>query len=215
MNIQAYNNSLNFQAHKVANISAVVKNRTVSDMDIYLLERSDRVFLDKLQEKIDYRKLFPKLTEFLQHRWQKVFNYCIDSAQDSDNRTYVAFQDNKPCAIMTYTPDSSYFLEGICSIPQKQGQKVPFAGMALLYQLFRDANEECASGISLEAVTDGPYDVIKKYESIGFKQEKAVDSKVKMNCRKYKIKEQLKEFPYLFNYTKTSSENISLKEFLD
>ncbi len=209
------NNSLNFQAYKVANISATAKGRTISDMEIYLLERSDRVFLDKLKQKTKYKSLFPKLTEFLQRRWQKVFDYCIACAHDSDNRTYVAFQDKKPCAIMTYTPDSSFFLEGICSIPQSPNKKVPFAGSALLYQLYKDAERDEVSGIRLEGVTNGPFDVIKKYESIGFTQEKAADSKVKMNCRKYRIKEQLKEFPFQMEYKPLEKEIVNLEQFID
>lgn len=216
MNIQSCNNSsINFQAYKVANISAFVKNRTVSSMDIYALDRSDRAFLNKLKAKVQYNKLFPKLTEFLQRRWQKVFDYCIACAHDPNNRTYVAMQDDKPCAIMTYTPNSTFFLEGICSIPHSANKKVPFAGSALLYQLFKDAEKDGVSGISLEAVTNGPFDVISKYESIGFTQEKAANSKVTMNCRKYKIKEQLKEFPFLFEYTPLKKEIVSLDEFLD
>lgn len=216
MNIQSTNNnSLNFQAYKVANIKASAKNRLVSDFDIFQLERSDRVFLDKLQAKTKYKNLFPKLTDFLQRRWQKVFDYCIACAHDPDNRTYVAMQNGKPCSIMTYTPESPYFLEGICSIPNEPNKKVPFAGSALLYQLFKDAVENNASGISLEAVTNGPYDVISKYESVGFTQEKDVDSRIKMNCRKYKVKEQLKEFQFQMEYTPLKSEHVSLEEYLD
>lgn len=216
MNIQVNNNNyLNFQAYKIANISTPIRSRAVSDMDIYLLDRSDRSFLNKLEERVNYRNLFPKLTDFLQRRWQKVFKYCIECAHDTDNRTYIAVHNDMPCSIMTYTPGSSFFLEGICSIPQEKNKKVPFAGMALLYQLFKDADEHYASGISLEAITNGPFDVVKKYESIGFTQEDAINSKIKMNCRKYKIKEQLKEFPFLMDYKKLEPEKCSMEQFLD
>lgn len=216
MNIQSFNTSPNFQAHKIANIVANEKGRIVSNMDIYRIERSDMLFLEKLKTKTNFKTLCPKLTEFLQKRWQRVFEYCIGCAHDSENRTYIAVQDDKPCGILTYTPNSTYFLEGICSIPQNKGKKVPFAGSALFYQIFKDAEQDSASGIELKAITNGPFDVIKKYEKLGFKQEKNADilSFIKMSCGKYKIKEQLKELPYRFDYTAIEDNSVSLDNLL-
>lgn len=214
MRIQSQSNT-NFQAYKIARVSTELKGRGVSDIDICLLTREDRNFLNKLEKKIDYRTLFPKLSLALQRRWQKVLAYCIACAHDPDNRTYVALHDGKPCGIMTYTEDSSFYLEGLCAIPQEKNKKVPFTGDTLLYQLFKDAFAAGASDIKLKAVTDGPFDVVKKYESRGFKKNPASQTYTEMRCNKHKIKEQLEEYPYTLDYTELEPEKINLDDTLD
>lgn len=214
MKIQSQNN-VNFQAYKIARVSTELKGRGLSDIDICILTREDRTFLDKLEKKVDYKKLFPKLSEALQRRWQKVLTYCIACAHDPDNKTYVALHDGKPCGIMTYTEGNSFYLEGLCAIPQEKNKKVPFTGDTLLFQLFRDAFNFGASDIKLKAVTDGPFDVVKKYEARGFKKNPASQIYTEMRCNKHKIKEQLEEYPFTLDYTELEPEKIKLDDTLD
>ena len=214
MKINSQNNT-NFQAYKIARVTTELKGRDVSDIEIYRLTRDDRTFLNKLEKQIDYTKLFPKLTAALQRRWQKVLTYCIACAHDPDNKSYIALHKGKPCGIMTYTEDSSFYLEGLCAIPQEKNKKVPFTGDTLLYQLFRDAFAYGASDIKLKAVTDGPFDVVKKYESRGFKKNPASVQYTEMRCNKHKIKEQLEEFPFTLEYEELEPENIKLDDTLD
>ncbi len=214
MKIQSQNN-INFQAYKIARVTTEIKGRGKSDIDICILTREDRTFLDKLGKKVDYKKLFPKLSEVLQRRWQKVLDYCIACAHDPDNKTYVALHDGKPCGIMTYTEGNSFYLEGLCAIPQEKNKKIPFTGDTLLFQLFKDAPDFGASDIQLKAVTDGPFNVVKKYESRGFKKNPSSVNYTEMRCNKHKIKEQLKEFPFNFDYTPLESEKIKLDDTLD
>lgn len=219
MKIQPLNpnipNNTNFKASKIARISTELKGRGISEIDIYSIDRDDYSFLKKLAKRIDYKKLFPKLTEQLQARWQKVFNYCIECATSPENTTYIAIHNNKPCGILTSYQDRAFSLDGLCTIPQKTNQKVPFVGTSLIFQLFKDAERAGASEINLDAVTDGPFDVVTKYEKLGFKKDPTSVQYAKMRCNKHKIKEQLRELPFKHTYTKLDGERVYLEDFLD
>lgn len=204
-----------FKAVKIANTqNCVGKLRT--NIEIYKLELEDRKFLQKLAEKTDYKKLCPKLSEVLQERWQKVFNYCIMKAFNLENTTYVAFHDNKPCGILTYCDDgSSLYLDGICRIPDKNEKKIPFVGQTLFLQIFKDAEKKQSKEIKLDAIQDGPFNVVEKYEALGFKKDPTTFPYTEMVCKKYKIKEQLKELPFTISYKNASQERINLERTLD
>lgn len=217
MNLQSVNNykSPNFEAYKIARVTASLKNQRTSDIDIFALTRSDKTFLDKLEKQVNYKKLFPKLCESLQKRWQKVFQYCVACAHDPDNRTYVAMHNNKPCGIMVYVPSNSLYLEGLCSIPQEPNKKIPFVGDTLLYQLFTDAKISESAEIRLKAVTDGPFDVVKKYEARGFKKDPTTVPYSEMCCNKYKIKEQLNDNFSHLKYESLDPETAFLDDTVD
>ena len=208
------NNYPNFKAIKVAE----VKGSVVSNMpkfDIYKLEDRDRTFLCDLKRSVKFKDYFSKMSDDLIARWQKIFNYCMDTAISNDNITYLAFWGKHPCGVMTYQNESPIILDGVCSIPVEKDKKLPFVGKALFYQLFKDAKDADTKGIRLKAVTDGPYDVAKKYEEMGFKREFSDDMEyIDMSCNKHKIKEQLKEFPYEIDYWECDGEKVNLTDLL-
>lgn len=213
MNINISQNSptTNFKATKIATAKAAM-GRTVSEFEIYKLGRSDQNFIEKLSNKVNFVERCKNFSSNLAKRWQKIFNYCIEKSKENDNITYVTLSNNKPCGIMTYSYDGySLYLNGICSIPDRNGNKTPFCGQTLFYQLFKDAQEDGAKSIKLDAVQDGPFDVISKYEKLGFKKDPTTIPYTRMICGKYKIKEQLKELPFLVNYSKSSPERTNLE----
>ena len=170
----------------------------------------DKKFLKEL-EKIDYKKLCSNLRPELQERWQKVFNYSLNSALDGDHTTYIAFESKTPCGILTFIEDSSFFLDAICAIPNKQGKKTNLVGKTLFYQIFKDANRENANSIELKAINDGPFNVIDKYSKLGFKTEQhATDEYTPMRCSKHTIKQQLKELPFEIDYEELKPERVNL-----
>lgn len=197
----------NFKAIKVATIKNLVMERA-PDIEIYQLRLEDYGFLQKLNSVIDYKKLCPKLAKSLQERWDNVFHYCIFKAFSFGNLTYLAVKNNIPCGILTYNENKGIYLDGICSIPNKKGEKTHLAGKALFYQLFKDAESKHVKDIRLDAITDGPFDVIKKYENLGFKNigYKVSENKTlyaEMVCNKEKIKKQLKQLPTEIAYEET------------
>ena len=200
------NTNTNFKAIKIATL----KNRVMennANIDIYQIRSEDFGFIQKMNSKINFKKLCTNLTKDMQERWERVFLYCTSKAMKFGNITYLALSENKPCGILTYFHDREFYLDGICAIPNKEGQKTHLAGKGLFYQLFKDAEEADVRGIKLDAITDGPFNVIKKYENLGFKNLGYKTSEndtlyAEMSCNKHKIKAQLKELPFEIEYEK-------------
>jgi len=215
MKISSSNYSTQFKAHKVATTKNTI-GKVVTNIDIYKLGREDASFLKKLADSIDFKKLFPKLNEYALDRWNNIFRYCISGALSNINTSYIAFSDNKPCGILTYYPDrNNLFLDGICSIPTQINQKVNLVGKTLFYQIFKDAQENNAKGIVLSAVNNGPFNVVNKYEELGFKKDPTTYPYTKMFCNKHKIADQLKELPFSIQYKTTKDEKINLNNLMN
>ncbi len=218
MKINPINNTVspNFKAVKVAQTKNILID-SAPVIDLYKLHKSDRPFLKKLSEQVKYKKLMPYLSESLQKRWQKIFDYCITKAFLQDNNSYVAVSNNKVCGIMTYQYDNKNILnlDGICSIPIDTNKKVKQLRRAMFYQLFKDAQASDARGIKLEAVIDGPFDVVSMYEDLGFKQNMNSSKYVSMTCNKHKILYQLKELPFFVDYIESDDkEPVNLMQYL-
>ena len=193
----------NFGAIRVAKTANVVNNLT-TQIDLFKIYRGDRPFLQKLAEKVDYRKLAPYLAQDMQQRWQKILNYCITRAFNESNSSYVSVSKDKICGIMTYSKDNNIInLDCICSIPLSKAERVKQFKKTMFYQLFRDANDTDARGIHLDAVTDGPFELVSKYEELGFKEDKKPSKYISMFCNKHKIAEQLRELPFDIEYHET------------
>lgn len=216
--MQVYNNtnySLNFKATKVATTYNYVRGNT--SIDVFRLSTEDKKFLDKLLEKISIKNLCPKLSESVQSRWQKVFDYCIQEAKENLSQSYIAITNGKPCGILTYRDDGmrNNFLSGVCSIPNPNGKKTPLAGHTLLYQIFKDSSEQSPQrGIVLEAIHNGPVDVVKKYEDIGFTQIAEIEDYTVMSCNKFKVTNELKNFEKQIEYESVEPEKVNLESLL-
>ena len=211
---QPYNS--NFKATKVANTKAFIKSEEIVN-GIYRLDAKDKPFIESLGRKIDITERCKQMASNFALRWQKVLNYCLDVAYgSSENVSYVAINNNKPCGIMTYFEDSTFFLDGICAIPDENGKKVPNIGKSLFYQLFLDAKKYGAKGIKLDAITDGPVNVIEKYKQLGFKDDHIFNKGyVQMSCNKHRINDQLKELPFEIDYIESIAEKTDLRSFLN
>lgn len=208
-------NLTSFKATKVATTKNLLHG-VATEIELYKLGKEDKRFLQEWMKKVDFKKLCPNLPETLQARWQKVFNYCISQAEDIDHTSYVAISDNKPCGILTFIEDSTYYLDGICSVPNELGKKVNLVGKTLFYQIFKNAHEDNAKGIDLKAINDGPFDVVDKYEKLGFKREHCpTDEYTKMHCNKHRMAAELKEFPFEIDYEEVEPEKVNLNQFLD
>lgn len=217
MNINSIqtNKNLNFKALKIAETRNFLGNKAVQ-IDLYRLGREDRLFLRKWAEKTDFFQLFPKLDLLALDRWENIFKYCITSAFESENTSYIAMHNNKPCGILTYLKaGNSFYLDGICSIPIEINRKVKNVGKTLFYQIFKDAQEAGARDITLDAVKNGPFNVIEKYEKLKFKKDPTTHPYTKMVCNKHKIAEQLKEFPYEIDYNEIKPFKTDLLQYID
>lgn len=213
INLYTPNYNTNFQAIKVAKTTNL---KTGAEIDIYKLGKEDSDFLQKLFSNIQIERRCTDLTEIQKARWQNIFNYCISNAGKNGNVNYVATKNHRACCIMTYSQDgNSLFLDAISAIPDNQGKRTPFAGQTLFLQLFKDALVKKAKSVKLDAVQDGPFDVISKYEKLGFKKDPTTPIYTAMVCNKYKIEEQLKKLSSFINYQKTSSEKINLEHTID
>lgn len=204
-----------FKAVKVAKTYNMLKNFP-TDIDIYKIGTEDKSFIENLDKKINISKLFPKLQSEKSARWQQVFMYCIQRVLSGENESYVAIHDNKPCGIVTYKDNRTMIVDGICSIPTEINKKVPGVGKTLFYQVFKDALEAKAEGINLNAVVDGPFDTVKMYSQIGFKEKIPMEYSgyQPMSCNKYSIPKEINKLAEYINYTAAEYEKTDLNQFL-
>ena len=203
MLIQYNNNTPNFGALHVANCGKI---------KIYkLTDSSDMKFIKLLRDNIDMSKLMPNLTRDEYLRWHEMLEYAVDNAQKSGNSTYIEAINNKPCGIITYTPGSVTKLDCICTWPIEFGQKVKLAGQTLFYQVFQDFQKIKGKRIKLDAITNGPFDTIKKYQNLGFVATSNVHpTKIEMETSASKVKEICKRLSQLLDYKEVKHEKVNL-----
>ncbi len=216
------NNSIRYQPQFKAIRIAQVKNylgNTETIIDLYKLtnSQSDLKFINniKYNKLFDFKHLCSQMHSFDQTRWRRIFDYCIAKIESGDN-AYIAVSENRPCGIMAFFEDKNITLDGICAIPKKNGKKVPLTGKTLFLQLFREAKSKNVKNISLEAVEDGPYNVIKKYEELGFKKQNGeYQGYTSMVSNKYNSNIQIKNLSKELDYIKTEPEKTDLNTFID
>ena len=67
----------------------------------------------------------------------------------------------------------------------------------------------------LNAIHNGPVDVVKKYKSLGFTEITANDGYTAMACNKFKVTEQINNFKRNIEYEEIEPEQVNLEEYLD
>lgn len=203
----------NFGAIKVATATNYVKGME-SPIDIYQLTKKDGEFIDFLEQSTDFHTIATNLRKDMQERWQKVFHYCIEEIKDGYNQNYVAIAKNKPCGILTYYANgSSSYLDGVCKIPTLE-ENIHLTGKTLILKFLKAAQSANSKTIHLDAVKDGPFDVISMYEKLGFKKVFHAQDNGKyqsMEINKFKLKEQIKELEKFIKYKEESnSDEVNL-----
>lgn len=207
----AQQKNIQFGALKIATI----KNSGRNTIDIYKLTEKDDDFIDFLDSTTDYNKIAPDLPEDMRARWQKIFHYCIEEIRDGFNQNFVAISNKKPCGILTgYCNETSSYLDGVCKIPSEENKNLRNAGKSLILHFLKTAQKANSKTISLDAVKDGPFDVISMYEKLNFKKVFPAEDSGKyqpMEMNKYKLKEQIKSLESKFNYKEEKSrEEVNL-----
>jgi len=210
MQIQSFNqNNPNFTALHIAN---------AGELKLYkITSLADKKYLKTLPNKIKTSELMPGLSKQATDRWNEMLEYAVNNAQDTPNITYLETFNNKPCGILTFSPCGKTFkLNCICTWPVEFGQKIKLAGKTLFYQLFKDFQNEKGRKIELEAITNGPFDTVKKYEELGFKQTSSVyPTKIIMETNAPKAKNTLKQLDNIIDYKPVDEEIINLSRDLD
>ena len=136
----------------------------VGDLRLYkITTAADKIFLKKLAKEVKTHNLMPDIPEAKTYKWNEILNYAVECADLPDSVTYIETLNNKPCGIISFTLEKEIStLDAICTWPIKIGEKVKFAGKALFFQLFKDFQEFHGDKLYLDAITDGPYNVINK-----------------------------------------------------
>ncbi len=215
MKLNSRNEFTNFKALPVAKTKNQFKGFTTR-IDIYELTKADKNFVEKLHLYADFKNRLKDMDEFNRKRWQKVFDYTLESLKNSNNKSIIAISDNKPCALLSFFQElKTVVLDAVCALPAKNGKKVNLGGTTLIYQLFKYAQDLKAKNIKLQAVTDGPFDVISKYKNLGFKDLGMEGDYVEMSCNKYKIEEKLTELSSIIDYKAVKNpENICIEDLI-
>lgn len=161
--------NINFQAIHIANSKNIIKN-IETNIKVYELDaKNDKSFLIRLPGKINMQNLMPDLTNYEYERWHEMLEFAVQSSLENDKKTLLAVVDNKPCGIAAFLPGKNKFhLDCICTWPVEFGKKVTLAGTTLFKHMFEIFQNSKADKIKLEAITNGPFDVISKYKRLGF-----------------------------------------------
>lgn len=185
-------------------------------LDLYRLTDSvDFKFIRELQKHTKTENLMPNLSTEEYSRWNEMLEYAVDNSMKKENTTYIETYNNKPCGIITFNLGKTTALDCICTWPAEFGRKVKFAGKFLFYQMFKDVEQIKGKKIKLDAITNGPFDTIKKYSTLGFKATSNVyPTKTEMEITSPKIKETVSELDKLVPYKKVPPQKINLFEQL-
>ena len=207
MKIENTNYSPHFKALHIANCDKIKLYKVANNSDVKALK--------SLPDTVNMEKLLPGLSKSQYERWHEMLEYAIDMMQNPGNTTYIETLNNKICGIVTFFPNKTTIIDCICTWPAQVGQKVKMGGKSLFYQVFRDFEKNKGTRIKLDAITDGPFNTIKKYEPLGFKRTSTVHpTKIEMEANRYKVKEVLPELEELVHYTETKPENIDMRELI-
>ena len=205
MKIENTSYSPNFRALHIANCDKIKLYKVANNSDVKALK--------SLPDMVDMQKLLPGLSKTQYERWHEMLEYAIDMMQNPGNTTYIETLNNKICGIVTFFPNKTTVIDCICTWPAQIGQKVKMGGKSLFYQVFRDFERSNGTRIKLDAITDGPFNTIKKYEPLGFKRTSTVHpTKIEMEANKYKVKEIMPELEELVHYTETKPQNVDIRE---
>lgn len=207
MKIENTTYSPHFRALHIANCDKIKLYKVANNSDVKALK--------SLPDTVNMEKLLPGLSKSQYERWHEMLEYAIDMMQNPGNTTYIETLNNKICGIVTFFPNKTTIIDCICTWPAQVGQKVKMGGKSLFYQVFRDFEKNKGTRIKLDAITDGPFNTIKKYEPLGFKRTSTVHpTKIEMEANRYKVKEVLPELEELVHYTETKPENIDMRELI-
>lgn len=206
MQISTRNNSPQFGALHIAN---------AGNLKLYkITDTNDRNYLSILSNRIKTKDLMPNLSKAETERWDEMLQYAVNNAHNPNNITYLETFNNKPCGIITFRLGKNLSnLDCITTFPVEIGKKVKLAGKTLFYQLFKDFQAIKGKKLELEAITNGPFDTIKKYESLGFKKTSNVNpTKTVMEINSSKIDETLKKLGSLIDYEPVEPEKVNLRD---
>lgn len=209
MQLQSNNYNPQFGARYIANCQGLKLYK--------LTDRNDLKFLRNLQGNINMAELMPNLSKQETDRWHEMLEYAVINAHTPGNTTYIETCNNKPCGIITYsTNKNTTSLDCICTWPIETGKKVAQAGKTLFYQLFKDFQELHGKKIKLEAITNGPYNTVNKYEQLGFKKTSNVHpTKIEMEIPAPKVKETQQKLSNIIDYEPMEGEKVNLITELD
>lgn len=188
---QSTGNKPAFGAIKLADTKNYINN-IETPISVYLITPKDIAFLDKLGKSLKMRGLMSKLSENMCNIWQEIFNLSISQAKSKDKVTLMGFFNNKPCSVINYTREKNgYKINTVCSWPVESDKKVPYAGKTLFSVLFRDFLQNNFSHIDLDAITNGPFNAVGKYMSLGFKQRGGENYILAMRANKESVVKSL------------------------
>lgn len=217
MQIKNYN-SPQFTATHISTAKNIYKN-TKTEIQIYSVnKKQDNQFLRHLERFVKIQNLMPNLEKHEYERWQEMLTYALQQAEKPDRITYIAATTEKPCGIITYLPGRKTFhIDCICTWPVEFGKKVKFAGQTLFNMVFHDFVNSKASNIKLEAITDGPYNTVKKYLNLGFTITGTQDNnKILMENNQNKVKKALNTLQNNIKIHPTkNTDNINLNNILN
>ena len=208
MDIQKNRHNPQFGALHIANCG---------DLKLYkITDSSDLNFLKALPHNIKTKFLMPNLTKDEYKRWDEMVEYAVDNALCPGNTTYIETNNNKICGIITFREGKTTILDCICTWPTEFGKKVKLAGQTLFYQLFKDFESAKGKKIKLDAITNGPYNTIEKYEKLGFKTTSNVHpTKIEMEINSTIVQDKLTTLKRILQYQAAQRNKVNLFDLID
>ena len=190
-----------FGAIKIADTKNCIKGLE-TPISIYILSQKDIPFLNHLKNTTKMDNLMSKVPQNMVDIWQEIFNISITQAKNSRQESLIGLFKNRPCSIINYTKDKfKYKIDTICTWPAEKDKKVPLAGKTMFQILFKDFLKEKAGYMDIDAITNGPFNAVAKYMSLGFKQRGGENGIVAMRATNDAIahsSQKLDEFIKIF-----------------
>ena len=211
LTVQTQSQRLSFQSKLLGCVTTKVNN-TTKNIQLYKLDKSDKEFGQRLVDKLELKKLYTNSTGIGHFpAWKTLIKGAVDRI--GNENVILAVQDNRPCGIMSFIKVGRQIqLTRLATWNIKPNNKVVHAGKALMYELFKFADENNVQGITLKASSIKPFGRSCKdfYSKLGFVSNIPRDSShFEMQDVNFAMK--LAQLENFFNYRLyAKSKNVNL-----
>ena len=189
----------NFQARQIATayLKGAPKKHAIK---LYALHSEDKVFAEKMLNKLNLEKLYPNEHSYENFKpWKGIIDYAVASI--GQKSVVLAVQDKRPCGIMAFEEHSDYLhLNFLAKWRTQPNKDTSFVGKALMHHLFDVAHEGLQWNIELVPSNFNPRgrDCKNFYSKLGFRQS----AKNTMNLFAADYGQKAKELEKFFEYEK-------------
>lgn len=185
-----------------------------ANLELYKLSEIDFPFLNNLTKSLNFRELYPNLTDNDYRLWGFIRDRVFQQSQNQD--TFIVTKDNVPCGALKYSKKPSFYsIEGRITWPLEKGKKEPLAGKSLTLMLFNLFLRDNCRLIRSCVARNTSFDTVTKAISMGFGLGGGDEYNELMSIGREKIQKVIDNYRNIVEIEeKESLEDIPLENFL-